>query len=205
MKLIEAIQQKGCPLEVTGCSRNDFPEFLVQVGCKVGAEIGVYKGYYSEKLCKAGLKVYGIDPWMEFTGQGRTQARQDRQDFLYKHACGVLSPYDCTIIRKTSTEAMGDFADESLDFVYIDGDHEFSHIAEDIAGWDRKVRKGGVVSGHDYYCTDRGARNLVCHVGPVVDAYVKATGIESFYVFGRTKPLEEEDKDDRYLSWFWIK
>lgn len=207
MKLIDAIKEKGHPFNVPDCSRDELPEFFKQLGFKIGAEVGVYKAAFTEKFCKAGFdKVYAIDPWMAYQGAGRTQEEQERQDFIYGHVTRVLAPYsNAEIIRKTSRDALNDFKDNSLDFVYIDGDHEFAHVAEDIVGWTKKVRKGGVVAGHDYFCTDPWARNLVCHVGPVVDAYVKVFGIEDFYTYGRSKPLELEAKDDRYLSWMFIK
>ena len=205
MKLIEAIKEKGTPFVVPDCSRDELPKFFKEMGFGVGAEIGSYKGAFTEKFCKEGLKMYAVDPWMAYQGAGRTQEEQARQDFLYGHAKRVLAPYDCAIIRKTSVDALNDFKDGSLDFVYIDGDHEFSHIASDLVGWSKKVKKGGIVSGHDYFCTDPWARNTVIHVGPVVDAYTKVFGIKNFYTFGRSKPLEEEAKDDKYLSWMWIK
>lgn len=207
MRLIEAVQQlRGCPATVPDCSRDDLPNLFVSMGYKVGAEIGVYKGEFTEKFCKAGLKMYAIDPWHSYAGSGRTQRDQDRQNFLYEHTKRTLAPYnDCTIIRKASMDAVREFKDRSLDFVYIDGDHSFKHVAQDIYEWTWKVRIGGVVAGHDYYCTSPEARNVVCHVGAVVDAYVKAFGIDNWYIFGRSKPLEEERKDDRYLSWMWVR
>lgn len=208
MKLIDAIKkEKGKPFEIPNCSRNELPEFFVEMGYKIGAEIGVYKGEFTERFCKVGIKMYAIDPWHSYGGAGRTQKSQDRQNFLYGHASRLLGRYnDCTIIRKTSMDAVKHFKDRSLDFVYIDGNHSFKHVAQDIYEWSYKVRKGGAVSGHDYFTTDPRAHNLICHVGPVVDAYVKAFGIENFYVFGRTKPrLEQEKRYDRCLSWIWIR
>jgi len=206
MKLIDAIKEEGKPFKVPNCGRDELPEFFKQMGYTVGAEIGVYKGEYTELFCKAGLKMYAIDPWHSYMGAGRTQKDQERQEFLYGHASRVLDKYtDCTIIRKTSMDAVKHFKDRSLDFVYIDGDHSFSHIAYDIQQWAYKVRKGGVVAGHDYFSTTPEAKNIICHVGPIVDAYIKAFGIKNFYVFGRTKPLEEEKRYDKYLSWMFIK
>jgi len=206
MKIKEAITQKGSPFHIPDCSRDELPKFFKEIGFTVGAEIGAYKGAFTEVFCKEGLKMYAIDPWMAYGGAGRTQKKQDRQDFLYKHTERTLAPYDdCKIIRKTSVDALSDFKDDSLDFVYIDGDHEFSHIATDIVEWTKKVKVGGVVSGHDYFCTDPHARNLVCHVGPIIDAYVKVFGIENFYTLGRSKPLNKEAKDDKYLSWMFFR
>lgn len=206
MKLTAGIKLQGKPAKILDCSRNELPEFFKQMNFKIGAEVGVYKGEFTEKFCKAGLKMYAIDPWHSYTGSGRTQKRQERQNFLYEHAKRVLAPYnDCTIIRKTSMDAVKDFKDRSLDFVYIDGDHCFKNIAEDIYEWTWKVKIGGVVSGHDYYCTIPQAKNVVCHIGAVVDAYVKVFGIENFYVFGRSKPLEQEQKNNKYLSWLFFR
>ena len=210
MRFIEAVKQlKGRPVRIPGCTRMDFPQLLVDMGYKVGAEVGVYKGEYTEKFCQAGLGMYAVDPWMAFPGQGRTQQVQERQDFLYGHACRTLAPYGLVpgggIIRKTSMEAVGDFTDGSLDFVYIDGDHSFRHIAADICEWEKKVRAGGVVSGHDYFNTRAAAVNIVCNVEAVVDAYTKAFEIDNWYVFGLTDPAEEPNRKERFLSWMWIK
>ncbi len=207
MKLFEGVKQlKGSPAQIPESSRDNLPEFFVEMGFKVGAEVGVYKGEFAEKFCKAGLKIYAVDPWRGYNGAGGDQKRQERQDFLFEHTQRVLTPYsDCTIIRKTSMDALEDFKDQSLDFVYIDADHCFRGIAEDIYEWTKKVRIGGVVSGHDYFHTIPQAKNVLCHVGPVVDAFVKIAGITNWYTFGRSKPLENEAKQNKFLSWMFVR
>ena len=201
MEIIEGIKQKGNPFTIPDCSRHELPEFFKKMGYTVGAEIGVYKGEFTEQFCKAGLKMYGIDPWHSYAGAGRAAKDQKRQEFLYEHTKRVLAPYnDCTIIRKASSDAVQHFKDRSLDFVYIDGDHNFKHVAEDIYEWAWKVRIGGVVSGHEYFSTDPRAQNVICQVGPVIDAYVKVFNIDNWYIFG-----EEGAQDDKALSWMWIR
>lgn len=197
MKLIDALQQlKGKGVEIPDSSRDELPQFFVEMGYKIGAEIGVYKGEFTEKFCRAGLKHYAIDPWKSYDGSGRSQKLQERQDFLYGHTQRILAPYpDCTIIRKTSMDAINDFEDKSLDYVYVDGNHAFRYIAEDIYEWSHKVRNGGVISGHDYFNTIPSASNVLCHVSTIVDAYTKLYDIKDWYVFGRK---------DKYLSWMWI-
>src|SRR3990167_7251194 len=186
MKIMEAVNKyTGSPYIIPDVSRHELPEFFKEMGYKVGAEIGVYKGEFTEDFCKAGLKMYAIDPWHSYSGAGRGATDQDRQEFLYSHTHRVLDKYDdCTIIRKTSMDAVHYFKDRSLDFVYIDGDHNFKHIAEDIYEWTWKVKIGGVVSGHDYFSTNPKARNVICQVGPVVDAYIKIFKIDNWYIFG---------------------
>lgn len=203
-KISENLHLIGLPAHIPNCSRKELPIFLKERGYKVGAEIGVYKGEYTIHFCKAGLQIYAIDPWMAFAGQGRTQNRQKRQDFLFGHAKRYLKSYkNVTFIRKASMDALKDFKDGSLDFVYIDGDHNFRHVAEDIFEWSKKVRKGGVVSGHDYLCTGSEARNVVIQVKHVIDAYVQTYEIKNFHTFGFTNPSDR--RGDSTKSWFWIK
>jgi predicted O-methyltransferase YrrM len=54
------------------------------------------------------------------------------------------------LITKTSDDAVNDFEDESFDFVYIDGIHTYDQVKKDIQNYLPKVKKGGVIGGHDY-------------------------------------------------------
>ena len=80
--------------------------------------------------------------------------------------------------------------------MYIDGDHSFKHVAQDIYEWTWKVRKGGVVSGHDYIANVGGIQKNINQVGPVVDAYIRAFNIGNLYLFGHK---------DHATSWMWIR
>lgn len=55
-----------------------------------------------------------------------------------------------TPMRMTSLAAVERFADGSLDFVMLDGDHSFEAVRADIDAWLPKIRKGGVIAGDDY-------------------------------------------------------
>lgn len=203
MTFNEALQHKGSPFMIPDCSRNLLPELFVQRGYKIGAEIGVYKAQFTEKFCKAGLQMYAIDPWKAYGGAGRTTQSQKRQDFLYGHAQRVLAPYpNCTILRASSMDAVQQFKDGGLDFVYIDGDHSFRYIAEDICEWTPKVRAGGIVAGHDYFQTRSKARNVICHVSTVVKAFLRVRGIRHWYIFNNPQGTE---KGERFLSWMFIR
>lgn len=197
MKLIDGLKLKGRPAEIPDSLRNELPELFKELGFKVGAEVGVYRGRFTEKFCRAGLKMSAIDPWIGYKGAGRSEKAQEMQDYNYQCAQKLLSPFkDCTLIRKTSMDALNDFKDESLDFIYIDGDHRFPFIAEDIYNWYWKIKKGGIISGDDYFCTNPVANNVLCHVKPIVDAFVTAYDIPNFYIIGRK---------DKKLSWMIVK
>jgi hypothetical protein len=206
MKIKDALEKKEKPFLIPDCSRDELPVFFKEMCYNTGVEVGIWEGEYTEKFCKLGMKMYGIDPW-----KARGRQSQKMQDDRCLRAIERLKPYDCEVIRKRSAQCVTDFADESLDFVYIDGDHSYRFVVEDIREWSKKVRKGGIVAGHDYACTDPQINALPQRyrkheeVGRAVDEYIEANGIENFWILGRSKPLEEELKNDVMLSWFFIK
>jgi len=196
-KIIDAIKnEKGAPFSIPDSGRDDLPQFFVDMGYKKGVEVGVYKGEYTEKLCKAGLSVIGVDPWIVYKNY-----RKHPQELPYEELVDMtmerLAPYDFNIIKKTSVEALDEIEDGSLDFVYIDGNHSLPYITQDIYEWNRKVRVGGVISGHDYF---NGSHNpywiRICHVKHAVDTATKIFSPDGFYVL---------DGKDKYRSWFWVK
>lgn len=195
---------QGRPAVIPDCSRDDLPEFFKEMKYTTGAEIGVSKGEFSIKFCGEGLKLYAVDPWSNYSDYNDPRG-QERLDLQYEYVKKILAPYDCTIIRKTSMEAVEDFPDESLDFVYIDGNHDFRYIAEDIFEWSKKVRKGGIISGHDYFYTYNSDSRLGnWHVAYVVNAYTQAYDIKNWYLLGRKECVEGEKRDKR-RSWMWFK
>jgi Methyltransferase domain len=205
MKLIEAVKHhKGRPFEIPDCSRDDLPRFFVEMGYKVGAEIGVDKGEFSKKFCNAGLSLFAIDPW-RYDNDYIDRHNQNKLDSFYEHTKKVLSPYPgTTIIRKTSIDALSDFADDSLDFVYLDGNHQLKYVIEDLVEWSKKVRPGGIIAGHDYIHTNPRTPAGICHVIYAVNAYTSAYKIRNWYLLGRTNPVPNE-KRDSWRSYMWVK
>lgn len=173
--------------------RNDLPGLFAELGYKVGAEIGVERGLYSEIICGAGLRLYAIDAWTAYKGY-REHVSQGKLDGFYKETTERLRPYDCQVVRCFSMDALKLFRDESLDFVYVDGNHEFKHATDDIAEWSRKVRDGGIVAGHDFRRNKKEA--YICHVKDVVQAWTYSHRIQPWFI---------TRGDSRSVSWFWVK
>ena len=177
-------------------NRIDFAHYLKEQKANVGAEIGVADGRYSEILLKANpqLQLLSIDPYIPYNGNWRSQRNQDE---AYEKAKKRLIPFGdrSAILRKTSLEASINMIDKKLDFVFIDGAHDFNNSMLDIILWTRKVRKGGIVSGHDYY----DARTV--KVIPAVDAYCRENGIKLNVIPQATKV----HRDDRVPCWWFVK
>ena len=57
--------------------------------------------------------------------------------------------------RGDSVEMARTYEDDSLDFVFIDGDHRYESVKADILAWLPKMKAGGILAGHDYgWCED---------------------------------------------------
>ncbi len=172
---------------------NDFVMMLKDFKCNVGAEIGVEQGVFSEALCKANpdIMLYAIDAWTPYKGY-RDHVGKGELDSFHKKTIERLEKYNAKVIKGFSMDIVQDFDDESLDFVYIDSNHDFQNTTNDIIEWSKKVKKGGIIAGHDYCETTRGAQN---DVKVVVDAYTMAMGIKDWYVF----------TGDSASTWMWVK
>jgi hypothetical protein len=164
--------------------RYDMAGMFKDLGFKVGAEIGVYKGGFSEMLClqNPGVRLFCIDPWKVYDSEDPEPYAQNQEalDSFYQEAVDRLSKYHCTIIRKPSMEAIKLFEPESLDFVYIDANHSYNNMKEDIEGWSKIVRKGGIVSGHDYGHFKHKDRNL--GTKRAINEYITKEGKKLFLV-----------------------
>lgn len=204
MTLYDGLKQKGRPFEIPNAGRNDLPNLFKKLKFQVGAEIGIYKGDFSKILAAPGYKLYAIDPWKIYPGFENARG-QKRVDFLYEHTQRALTPFkNIEIIRKTSMEAATDFPDNSLDFVYIDGNHEFRYIAEDLYEWTKRVRPGGIVSGHDYFFNKSDTGKQIWHVAHVLKAYIASFGISDYYLIG-SKDAKDGEIRDRWRSWMFVK
>ncbi len=193
-------------IEIPNMGRDNLAELFYELGFTSGAEIGVERGKYSEVLCKANPKLHlnSIDPWSPSAyepGISGVNEEQPYFDGVYEEAKVRLAPYNCTIIRKGSIEALNDFKDSSLDFVYIDGNHDFVNFTNDLHFWLKKIRVGGIMSGHDYCHYPFSKFN---HVRRVVDAYFKSYAMFPYFIVGK-HTYDEGLIRDRYRSWFWVK
>ena len=147
----------------------------------VGAEIGVNKGYNACYICNI-IKpktLYLIDPWNNFFDPSSGEIIGEAQYLTTKE---LLQPFICcNLIRKTSFEAISDFANESLDFVYIDADHSFNAVLSDAIRWYPKVKKNGILSGHDFTTSSvANAVKVFCKKAKIKELYAQN---EDFWFF----------------------
>lgn len=147
-----------------------------------GAEIGVWEGRFSSDILDVvqPTDLHLIDPWEympEFsnTGFGR-QRNKDRMIQMYEMVTDKFKDDNRVHVhRGTSEDILGGMDDDSLDWVYIDGNHNEPFISNDLNLAHAKVRPGGVISGDDYYWNkEEGAP-----VKTAVDKFFKSLGDEA--------------------------
>jgi len=122
-----------------------------------GAEIGVLRGKTLFTLLDAcpDLHMFGVDQWLH------NPDREDENAENYRHFdMGLLrgqvmqkaADYGprCTILPGDSVEMAQHVEDGTLDFIFLDGDHTEAGLERDLRAWVPKVRKGGLITGHDY-------------------------------------------------------
>ena len=119
------------------------------------AEIGVWVGGHSKLICNISepKELHLIDPW-EWNAQcadahykGEVKVEHDE---AYQEAVNRLSVFPgVEFHRMTSTLGSKKFPDEYFDWVYIDGDHRYDAVINDLNIWRSKVKPGGYLTGHD--------------------------------------------------------
>ena len=123
-----------------------------------GIEIGVLKGenvrLLLDELPNIEL-ITGIDFYAEHSDQNITRPQEDMDKYL-KIATENLKPHKkrYKLIKKSSADAAADIADESVDFILLDGDHSYEGIKADLTAYYPKLKKGGHIFIHDCYNQD---------------------------------------------------
>lgn len=138
-------------------TRETYIPSLIQE-CDIGAEIGVFEGGFSRVLLeKWEGNLYLIDPWRELDESKYIDSSNHKyhQD-AYLQTMNSIRGFEsrAIMIRALSVQAVNLFKDNSLDFVYIDGNHSYNYVKQDLKKWYPKVKSGGYLMGHDYLKMD---------------------------------------------------
>jgi hypothetical protein len=130
------------------------------------AEIGVCEGTFTEYILRNTLfsKLLLIDPYINFEKDDYVDGINKCDMEQYLNNCkNKIQSYRNNIefIRKTSSEAVKEIPDNSLDVLYIDGNHEYRYVIEDLINYWPKVRPGGIVFGDDLYEYSENDKNVL--------------------------------------------
>jgi hypothetical protein len=115
----------------------------------VGAEIGVDEGINAESILDTlSIKcLYLIDPYQDFVCDGLTFHQEGKalkaEYRLVDYGTRKRFIYCSSYEARPSVH-------ERLDFVYIDANHDYAHVKQDIEDWASALKNGGLLCGHDF-------------------------------------------------------
>jgi predicted O-methyltransferase YrrM len=124
-------------------------------------EIGTFTGESTILFGDHFEKVIGIDPMLQDYDKQDPTSNFNFNEVLDMFIDRTKDYKNIQLITKTSDDAVLDFNDESFDFIYIDGIHQYENVKQDIINYLPKVKKGGVIGGHDYGNSWPGVRQAV--------------------------------------------
>jgi hypothetical protein len=129
----------------------------------VCAEIGVYKGDFSELILECRPKqLHLIDPWKFEPGPtyagswygGEIGKNQTRMDTIYESVQSrfrsAIGKGTVQVHRSASTACCSEFLDGYFDWIYIDGNHRYEFVKLDLELFRPKVKPRGFIAGDDY-------------------------------------------------------
>jgi len=122
------------------------------------AEIGVWKGEFGRQILKTvkPKKLYLIDPW-EYMPKyvnrlyGGRNNDQKKMDKIYQKVLVEFGKHpEVKIYRNYSDKIADKFKDKYFDWIYIDANHSYDYVFNDLMSYYPKVKKGGYITGDDY-------------------------------------------------------
>jgi GT2 family glycosyltransferase/predicted O-methyltransferase YrrM len=125
-------------------------------------EVGVWKGmsasYMAVEIINSGKKIKFdcVDNW-EFIENLQSDISQESfRENIYDTFLKNINPVQhiITPIKELSWDGAKHYKDSSLDFVFIDAAHDYESVKKDINAWFPKIKKGGIIAGHDYAWSD---------------------------------------------------
>jgi len=133
------------------------------------AEIGVWQGTFTLEILAITQpkELVLMDPWgllaEQDAGEWTHSKNKDREfmDRMYQDVVDEFGENSAVNIRKGfSADLMAEYPDGYFDWVYIDGNHLYEFVKQDVEICAKKVRKGGIVSGDDYLWKREGRQHV---------------------------------------------
>jgi hypothetical protein len=187
-------------------------ELIKEVGFNfangTGVEVGSFKGEFAKEICKVWAgNLYMVDVWRGLGSEYLDSSNHNIHTTAYADAMKSIEGYEdrAIMIRTDSLNGSSMFENESLDFVYIDANHAYDYVVQDIELWYPKVKKGGYLLGHDYIAMDWYNDPNFMNNGK--DKHIYAANGFYFGVFGVNPAVDEFCKKHNYTisitnEWF---
>lgn len=170
------------------------PSYAIWLGSKqvdkfTAVEIGVREGFNAREMLKASDELDKLILVDNYIGT---------EEQYEKVMLENLKPHwdRCDYKHMTSLEASALIPDNSIDYCYIDGDHEYGSVLTDLQVWYPKVKKFGMLAGHDFWCK------------PLREAVIYFSRNKQIRTFGCVNMFEAEkikSHEGIFMDWWGFK
>ncbi|KAL7537419.1 hypothetical protein ACHAXR_007809 [Thalassiosira sp. AJA248-18] len=140
--------------------RNDLGDIIQREGLKRGIEVGVQMAHYSAEILSRWhncTEYHLVDLWGYLENYiDRSNIDQAQQDNHYADAMERVQPWKekVHVCKNYTSNCASKYEDEYFDFIYVDARHDFKGVWEDLVNYWPKLKKGGILAGHDYVTND---------------------------------------------------
>jgi hypothetical protein len=162
------------------------------------AEIGVLKGDYSNLISLQPVsKLYLIDPWIsipDITHRWHAVPQDVMDEYKSKVYKRFSNNDSIKIIEKYSKDAVLDFEPDFFNWIYLDANHTYSFVLEDLNNWWLKLKPGGFICGNAYIDNPIARNVLDFGIIPAVDDFLeeKFDEINHFEIIGTQYILQKK-------------
>ena len=126
-------------------------------------EIGTWRGDFADFLLSnsKNTTLYAIDPYLKYDDFVDSCNDYVDDDFYnsVKNRLELKFGDRIKMIRKTSFDAVNDIPND-IDLLYIDGNHRYKYVFQELELYYDKVKPGGYIIGDDAFDTNDNNRNL---------------------------------------------
>lgn len=159
---------------------------LMNIAVELGSHRGVFASEFYSKW--GGRILYCVDPWesgydqTDPTSEGNRN--EDYEEFL-KHTSEF--PENIFPLKMTGDVAAARFRPNSVDFVYVDANHQYESVLNDLRVWWTRIRPGGILAGHDFVCCNEFKGGWGQFIQPAVELFVSELNLPvSVYIVPET-------------------
>lgn len=121
-------------------------------------ELGVFRGEFAEEIYKrmSPSELYLVDIWHGTFGSGDKDGNNhtvipNMEEVFFSLREKYKRHSNVHVIKKTTIDFLQSCSDNYFDMIYIDADHTYNAVLQDLELSFNKIKNMGILSGHDYY------------------------------------------------------